>query len=253
MDEGAEEAWQDRAERVRAGAVDWIKAEPTAAWFEELRWLSSSGGGLREIEATMDSSAPAQVLPPLSRPPWVLAEGEFYFQDLGKPADSGERRWYKITPSSLLQLAESEEVAEKDKARAVLEQTLLMIRVDPLWILENFQVESFWERSEKDQMPADFGYEMTGSLPRPETYSPQLEAAFALLGLDTPEGKSEPGVGLPSVTLVLDLQGRPLSLIVFSQREDHRSWYWRSFERTTQEAQIPSDADDWSASDADSD
>ena len=222
----------ETAERHREAAVAWIKAEPTMAQYESLRWVSGGGGGVRRME-TLDLPGPERVRPWFSAPPWVLTEGAFYFQDPAKAAGSAERRWYKITPTNVLHLAESAEAPEKEQVLAALDQVRFMLWADPLWVIENMEIRE------------GGGSSFAGRIPNPDTFSPALEAARALLEGSTAEWQTpelEPGPGSISANLEADSQGRPK--ILQYRGPDGVVWDWE-FARTSDEVAEPAGAAEW--------
>lgn len=229
-------------ERARLSAVAWIKAEPTMARYGSLRWVSGGTSGLRRMEA-MDLPGDEPVRPWFSAPPWVVADGVFYFQGPTEAADSNGRSWYKITPAGVQHLAESAKASEKGQVQAVLDHIRFMLWADPLWVIENMEItEVGGALQDSDGV---VGGSLAGRLPNPDTYSPELEAARALLegssaGWQTPE--LIPGSGSISASLETDRQGRPIILQYMGP--DGLVWEWE-FASASDEVSEPSGAADW--------
>lgn len=98
--------WTAEAERVRAGVVEWVKADTTRADFEGLRWVSSRGGASWKVEIVHPSAGPP--LPSgVDAPPWIGIEDQFYFRDPDDALDSEGGRWLKTSPSKIVQFADS--------------------------------------------------------------------------------------------------------------------------------------------------
>lgn len=135
--------------------------------------------------------------------------------------------------------------SEMNWAQTALTQTLYMISVHPLWVLENFIVKDFWARGSGDEVPANLGYEMAGEMLRPEMRWSELEQAASLLADDIKgEDSEESGASFYSVILRVDRQGRPLTLSVEPYLRGAYPWTWE-FRRTSEEVQTPDDALDW--------
>jgi hypothetical protein len=236
----------ETAERARETAVAWIKAEPTMAQYSNLRWVSAGRGGPRGMVA-LDLLGDEPVRPWFSGPPWVLAEGTFYFQDPAKAAGSDERSWYKLTPTGVLHLAESAKASEREQILAVLDHVRFMLWADPLWVIENMEI------TEAGGLLQDaggvIGSSFAGRLPNPDTYAPELEAARTLSEgssdtWQTPDlyGPTPGAAGATSASLEVDREGRP-TLLQF-KGPDGLVWDWE-FARTSEEVSAPSGAADW--------
>lgn len=227
--------------QVQEAAAMWLGEQSTVAQYDGFRWLGAANG-LRGM-TLLEQPGTGQLGSASVRPPWIIADNVIYLRDeTGKHGLPGGE-WLRVTPRSLLRAAEAGTGSTKEQVRAALDQIRFVLWADPLWVVESMDVTEVATGRQDDE--GVIAGTISGTLPNPDAYWPELQAARRLVESGSDSWQTPllvPGVPGISASLETDRQGRPVALRYLGP--DGRIWEWE-FEETSETVREPLGADEW--------